>query len=238
MKPVVFIPYAIADLALVALVMSGLGYRIGLWPLPVAFGILRWAAIGGLVAAAGSLLALLLTRHAPRVNTIVASMGIVIGLATFLIPWQWQRRAASVPRIHDITTDTANPPAFASIVALRASAPNSLDYSEDVAKQQRAGYPDLGPITLDLPPDAAFDRALETARRQGWEIVASDKGAGRIEATDTTFWFGFKDDVVVRLTSEQGRTRVDVRSVSRVGRSDVGTNARRIRRFLDALRTS
>jgi uncharacterized protein (DUF1499 family) len=104
-----------------------------------------------------------------------------------------------------------------------------------LATQQREGYPDIEPLTMPLPPDRVFNRALDVAQRLGWEIVATDQTGGRIEATDTTRWFGFKDDVAVRITPWGSGTRVDVRSVSRVGRSDVGTNARRIREFLEAL---
>jgi uncharacterized protein (DUF1499 family) len=85
------------------------------------------------------------------------------------------------------------------------------------------------------PPARAFDRALDAARGLGWEIVGVEPAEGRIEATDTTFWFGFKDDVVVRIRPEGSRSRIDVRSLSRVGRSDVGANARRIRRFVERL---
>ena len=98
--------------------------------------------------------------------------------------------------------------------------------------------PDLAAITLPLPPDQVFDRALAAAQDAGWELVTADKGTGRIEATDTTRWFGFKDDVVVRLAPGESGTRVDVRSVSRVGGSDVGTNARRIREYLERLQAS
>ena len=70
----------------------------------------------------------------------------------------------------------------------------------------------------------------------GWEIVASDPKSLRIEATDTTPWFGFKDDVVVRLANSPSGSKIDVRSVSRVGKSDVGTNARRIKAYLDRVR--
>jgi len=72
----------------------------------------------------------------------------------------------------------------------------------------------------------------------GGELVASDPVAGRIEATDTTFWFGFKDDIVVRVAPAPGGSRVDVRSTSRVGLSDVGTNAARIRKYLRALQST
>src|SRR5207245_2074399 len=104
-----------------------------------------------------------------------------------------------------------------------------------VAAQQHRAYPDLRPVTLPEPPPRAFERALAVARAQGWEIVESSPAEGRIEATDTTRWFGFKDDVVVRVRPEGAGSRVDVRSLSRVGRSDVGKNAARLRAYLRAL---
>jgi uncharacterized protein (DUF1499 family) len=78
--------------------------------------------------------------------------------------------------------------------------------------------------------------AVAAARAMGWEVVAADRASGRIEATDTTRFFGFKDDVVIRVQAAPGGSRVDVRSVSRVGGSDVGTNATRIRAYLARLR--
>ena len=103
-------------------------------------------------------------------------------------------------------------------------------------RSKKKAYPDLAPEILDALPDAVFKHALAAARTLGWNIVSAVPGEGRLEATDTTFWFGFKDDVVVRVVAEGTRSRVDVRSVSRVGRSDVGANARRIRAFLKELR--
>ena len=164
---------------------------------------------------------------------------VAIGMAVLWVPWNWRRTAESVPPIHDITTDTGNPPEFVDILPLRADAPNPAAHEGDsIAAIQRAAYPDVQPLALDLPPDRAFEAALEAARSMGWEIVAAEPDQGRIEATDTTFWFGFEDDVVIRVTPAAGGSRVDVRSVSRVGRSDVGTNAKRIREYLDELRES
>jgi uncharacterized protein (DUF1499 family) len=96
-------------------------------------------------------------------------------------------------------------------------------------------YPDLGPKMLPYPPGVAFERVLVAARQMGWEIIDADAAEGRIEASDTTFWFGFVDDVVIRIAPDGEGSRVDVRSVSRVGRSDVGANAKRIRTFLKKL---
>lgn len=138
----------------------------------------------------------------------------------------------SLPHIHDITTDTADPPEFVAVLPLRADAPNPPEYAgEEIAVQQRAAYPDIQPLRLPLAPVQAFERALATADSQGWHIVAAALPEGRIEATATTFWFGFKDDVVIRVTPDNGGSRIDMRSKSRVGGSDVGANAARIRAF-------
>ena len=140
------------------------------------------------------------------------------------------------PPIHDIGTDTDNPPAFVAVLGRRHDASNPVEYGgPEIAAQQHQAYPDLRPVTLSDPPARAFERALEAARGQGWEIVASVPADGRIEATDTTRFFGFKDDVVVRVKPEGAGSRVDVRSLSRVGKSDVGKNASRIRAYLRAL---
>ena len=88
---------------------------------------------------------------------------------------------------------------------------------------------------LGVPPAQAFERAERTARAMGWQIVAAVPDALRIEATDTTLLFGFKDDVVIRIRPSGQGSVVDVRSLSRIGGSDIGTNARRVRRFLDRL---
>jgi uncharacterized protein (DUF1499 family) len=169
---------------------------------------------------------------------LVASPALLAGLVAVGVPFEFQRRAQAVPPIHDISTDLENPPMFDAIVPLRADAANSLERSSEVTDLQRRGYPDLAPITLPVPLDQAFERALAAAQEAGWQIVTADKSSGRIEATDTTRWFGFEDDVVVRLTPWGAGTRVDMRSVSRIGRSDIGTNARRIRQYLGRLQSN
>jgi uncharacterized protein (DUF1499 family) len=229
----------IAALALTLLGIAGPAYRLGVFSLPTAFAMLRWAAYTGIASAAVGLLAgLLAYRRGARGTALLAASAALAGIAAFGIPFEWQRGASSVPPIHDISTDLEDPPTFEAIVPLRADAPNSLERPAELSEQQRLGYPDLAPITLPMPSDQAFDRALAVAQQAGWVVVTADKDAGRIEATDTTRWFGFKDDVVVRLTPWGGGTRVDVRSVSRIGRSDVGTNARRIRQYLSTLQSS
>lgn len=138
--------------------------------------------------------------------------------------------------IHDLSTDTANPPEFVAVVPLRADAPNPPEYLDDgTAAQQTAAFPELTTLTIDMPAPQVFAAAEQVVGELGWELVDANLLDGRIEATDTTYWFGFKDDVVIRIAGDGERTYVDVRSKSRVGRGDMGTNARRINDFLAAL---
>lgn len=231
-----WIPLGIAVLGVLLLYASGAGTRLGVWDFRFGFTLLRWAAYLGAAAAVAALLTLAVRRPSGSVLALQLA-ALVLGTITFGIPWNARRVARTVPPIHDITTDLGNPPAFEAILPLRADAPNSAEYGgPEVAAQQRAAYPDIVPLLLEADSGTAFTRALTAAREMGWEVIVADSSRGRIEAVATTRWFGFVDDVVVRLTPDGSRTRVDVRSVSRVGGSDVGANARRIRRYLALVR--
>jgi uncharacterized protein (DUF1499 family) len=217
------------------LLIAGPGARLDFWDFRFGFTLMRWALyVGAGTAAVALLLALIpVTR---RGHSLKLASALVIGLAVAAVPYLQVREARSVPPIHDISTDTVNPPPFVAIAPLRADAPNPVEYAGDeVARQQREAYPDITSFSSDVYPAIVFEHAVATARNMGWEIVAAEPDAGRIEATDTTFWFGFKDDVVIRIQGDNGGSVVDVRSKSRVGMSDVGANAARIRGFLDAL---
>lgn len=231
-----WIAFAPAALAMALLLVAGPAARFGWWPFRVSFDLMRWAAYFGAAAAALAVAAAALRlRH--RRPVFWCLLALVLGASAFWVPWQQLRTARSVPPIHDITTDTEQPPQFAAVVPLRGANANPIEYGgTEVARQQREAYPDIAPLSLALPPAQAFARGLAAAKGMGWEIVAQDPAAGRIEATATTFWFGFKDDVVVRVTAADNGSRIDVRSLSRVGQSDLGANARRIRRYLAALK--
>ena len=238
-SPFAWLGFALGLLALIALPLAGFGSRWGWWPFGTGFQILRWAAYAGMAAVPVSLIGALAARPGTgRGGLGLAFAGILLGLAASGVPYMWLRTARHVPPIHDISTDTENPPAFRAVLPLRAGARNAPEYGgPDVAKQQHQAYPDIQPLHLAVPPGAAWRRALDAARGMGWAIDAADSADGRIEATATTRWFGFKDDVVIRVTPDSGGSRVDVRSESRVGGSDVGTNARRIRAYLGRLRS-
>ena len=218
-------------------VLSGVGTRWGWWEFGAGFVFLKWAVYVGIAAILLSLVGFLLGYKAGRRHGLVwAGAGVVISLAIILAPLNGLLTASRVPPIHDITTDTQNPPQFVAVLPLRKNARNSAQYGgPEVAVLQAKAYPHIVPLLLNMPPGQAFPQALNAARAMGWLIVDENPGAGRIEATATTRWFGFKDDVVIRITPAEQGSRVDVRSVSRVGVSDVGTNARRIEAYLKRL---
>lgn len=224
--------------SLLALTATGPLHHLGLVGLAGAFGILKWAVYGALATLVLAIIGIIIAARR-RIGMSTAMTALVFALIAIGSVGALAWKASRVPAIHDITTDTMQPPPFLAVVPLRAAALNPIEYGgPEIAAKQRAAYPDLGPLLISDPPARAFNRALAAARSMGWELVASDPASGRIEATDTTLWFGFKDDVVVRVTPQPTGSRVDVRSLSRVGGGDIGANAARIRSYLAALRAA
>ena len=214
------ITLSLAVLAALLLLISGPGTLVGLWPFRFGFGMFAGAMLVGLAAAGAALVGLLnLRREHSRPAMLVA---LVLGAVSAAIPLDYVRRVKTLPYINDISTDAERPPQF--------SPPKA--YPEHFPELQRIGYPNLHALEIQLAPKQAFARAVEIVKDNGWEIAALNEAAGKIEAVVTTRWFGFKDDVVIRVTPAGAGSRVDMRSKSRVGRSDVGTNVRRIEEFL------
>ena len=227
----------LAAVGLLSLLSASLGYRLALWSVAAAFVVLRISVYIAICAAVVALIGVVAALAAHHWGMLAgAALAIVLAGTTAAVPLAMQRTAKSVPPIHDITTDPEHPPEFVSLRALRERTSNGAQYGgETVAAAQRRAYPDVRPLLLSIPPDRAFSLVEATAKNQGWQIVAAVPAEGRLEATDTTRWFRFKDDIVVRVAPALDGSRIDVRSVSRIGRSDLGTNARRIRAFLAAL---
>lgn len=159
----------------------------------------------------------------------------VLGIAAIVQAGMFMGGSGGAP-IHDISTDTADPPAFVAVAALRGPNDNPVEYAgAETAAIQATAYPDIETLVFLDTPAVIFDKALATAASMGWEIVASDIDAGRIEATATTPFVGFKDDVVIRVRARDSETLVDIRSKSRFGKGDMGMNAKRIREYRDKL---
>jgi uncharacterized protein (DUF1499 family) len=222
---------AAALLALAMLALSGPLVRFELWSYRTGLNVFRWSVYLGIAAALLAALALLLPAVRAR-GLALPLIALALGLAALYAPMAFLQRARAVPPINDITTDMTNPPRY--MTAARAYP------GAEFARQQRAAYPDIAPRLLPMAPPEAFTRALSVAEAMGWEVVGRDAAAGTIEAVDSTKWFGFKDDIAIRVSAADAgspnRSRVDVRSKSRVGRSDLGTNAQRIRAYLQQLK--
>lgn len=218
------------------LAVAGPAYRTELVELGNAFSLLRYATYIALAAAGMGLITLIAGVFRRRfVPALAAVLVIAAAAAMMYVPWQHWQRAQAVPAIHDITTDTDDPPAFEAVADAREDAPNEVDYpGNSTARQQREAYPEIRPLTLSAPVKTVLAAARAEMQAAGWDLAEVD--TRRLEATATTRWFGFKDDVVVRLRDEDGMTRVDMRSASRLGKSDVGTNAARIHTFLTSLK--
>ncbi|MDG1231246.1 MAG: DUF1499 domain-containing protein [Pseudomonadales bacterium] len=230
-----------AIVLLIILVTGPLGYKFSMVPLqPSLVSLLIAVAGGALVFLVGLVYLVIAMRSDLGRNRNLVFVSMIMGLVPVGIIGPQMAAAGNVPPIHDITTDTANPPAFVAILPLRENAPNGYEYgvseawpAEKLGATTMEAYPGLKPIESDLSAANAVDRTEATLQGMGLEIVAVDKEAGLVEATATTFWFGFKDDMVVRIVANGEGSKIDLRSMSRVGQSDVGANAARISDFVE-----
>lgn len=225
------------------------GTWLGLWVFGTGFQILialdpftHWIAA---LCALGLLAVIVLAVKSKAQNTArlctFAAVGTLSAFLAWYIPSTVQARL-SYPVIHDISTDVINPPMYVANVPLRAQAVNPMEYGvvegltlEEHIQQQQAAFPDLVPQLIDASPQEVFDRSVAALETMGLEITAAVPEEGRIEAVASTFWFRFKDDVVIRIQAEGNQTRIDARSLSRVGRGDLGANGLRLQEFFSLL---
>jgi hypothetical protein len=214
---------AVAVLSIV-IVRSGI-LEIG--PAVATFGAALAFAAAAILLALASFVSIWRTG-APGFGRALA--GLLLGVALIAYPTYLGIRASKLPQINDITTDFEHPPRFDVLARLRPR--DRIDYPAFFAVAQRQAYPDVVALELDLPARAAYDVVLKVVTKRRWLIVDARPPAGAragvIEAVARTTIMGFRDDVVVRVTPQREGTRIDVRSASRYGLSDFGTNARRI----------
>lgn len=220
-------------------ICSGLGVRLGLWEFRTGFSILRWSVYAAGVAVAFAVIGLTLAKFAGgSLSDWRLWIALLLGLAVFAVPYFTVKDFRKTPTVADATTNIEDPPAFVTLVPIRGkTAKNPLAYRRDEAAELQLQYfPDIKTIESGKTPADVINDAKHIAESMGLEIVDAAPGEGRLEATDTTFWFGFKDDVVVRAKMlKNGRTQIDIRSASRVGRLDGGVNGKRIQRLLAAM---
>ena len=171
--------------------LAGLGYRWGWWHFRTGLQVMRWAATTDLAAVFITLVAVSLAWKFGTRRTMVAAVhGLVLSLIVCGPPLYLYNQVNSLPRIHDISTDTVTPPQFVAVLPLRQGVENSTLYLTETAAQQLKGYPDIAPAMFDAPPAQVLQRAERAARAMGWEIVAVAPAELRIEATGTPLpWF-------------------------------------------------
>ena len=221
----------------VAAILAGLGSRMGWWHFRTGFQILTWAAYGGLGSAIiGFIGCLVALWRGQRRGAWLALVGLIVGLVVVGVPWQMKRTAQQVPPIHDITTDTDDPPRFVDILPFKNVLPNAADYGgPDLAAQQHAAYPDIQPVTLRLSTQQTFTQALRAADAMGWDIVAANPEEGRMKLR--TPRSGSDSKTILSFESEFEATKAVSMfgQFPRVGKSDLGKNAQRIRAYIRRL---
>ncbi len=228
--------------------VAAIGTKSGLWGW--MFGFVKMTMGYGpkimMLTFVVSLIAVILSLIAkPRKDWMVALLCLAVPVIGMGFGKSVKAKAGKLPPIHDITTDTQNPPTFTqAIVDSRAKCSNSLDYigttyGKDktlVSAAQVKAYPDIRTLVFTDNTATMYKRALATVDAMGWKLASRSEDMGTIEASYSSFWFGFTDDIAIRIRpSEGGGSLLDIRSVSCVGRSDLGKNAARIRKFRDAL---
>lgn len=221
-------------IAFLLVALPGPLYKFGILDLGTAFAGFKFGMFAGIAALILLGIQVFFKRDTVRLSS--ALTAVVLSAVAIITPLSMMNTAKSVPPIHDISTDLINPPEFVAIAPLRADAPNPVEYAgEETAEQQRNAYPELQTLTYTQSKSELIEATEQAADNLGWKLINTDTNAGIVEATDTTTWFGFKDDVVIRVTDEGSERLVDIRSKSRVGGSDLGTNAERIHDFIKEL---
>lgn len=221
-------------IAFLLVALPGPLYKFGIIDLGTAFTGFKFGMFAGIAALILLGIQVLFKRKTVTLSSSLTA--VILSAIAIIVPLSMMNTAKKVPPIHDISTDLNNPPKFVAVAPLRADAPNPVEYAgEETAQQQRIAYPELQTLSYAQSQAELIAAAEQAADHLGWELVSIDASTGIVEATDSTMWFGFKDDVVIRITDEGSERLVDIRSKSRVGGSDLGKNADRIRSFIEEL---
>lgn len=166
-----------------------------------------------------------------------AITGILLGALLLAYPAYLGAQATRLPAISDVSTDTANPPRFDVLSRLRPRGMN--EYAAANAELQRKAYPEIGPLQEEAPPKQVYDVIAKVIAKRKWLVVDSRpptaRSDGTMEMVARTAVMGFRDDVVIRIRPAGSGTRVDIRSASRYGLHDFGSNAQRVRGLMDEI---
>jgi hypothetical protein len=229
--------------------IGAVGSGQGAWHFRTGFKFLEYGLYAGVAGILVALVAAFLCWRAGKPSRLVLNLVAILAAGAFVgFLGNQIRIARSVPALHDISTDLDEPPAFERL-RLRE---DNLETIPDLDRPElaalpplerwkavhREAYGDVATIRVPWTVAETIERARTLAENRDWDIAVADPRSGRLEATETSLFFRFRDDVVLRVrpAGQGGGSIVDMRSVSRVGVSDVGVNARRVREFLADLR--
>lgn len=238
MKNVTTLVLLLAIANVVVASISGFGVRMEWWGYPTGFSILKIAFYCGLAVGVGALvmLAIGFLKNLPIKVMAVAAFALA-GL-TAAGPLLTAKSFREIPTYGNIATNLENSPEFVFLAEERAATAENpaLFTTAEAADLQRKYFPELGSIISNRSAAELAQATRQLFSNKGWELAPTDNGAERVEATATSFWFGFKDDVVVVLQSlPDGSTLIDARSASRVGKFDGGANVKRVQKILSIL---
>jgi hypothetical protein len=232
-----------------AALIAALGAGQEAWHFRVAFAVLRYAFFAAIAGAVLGLAGLVVARRAGKPGLMLPNLlAVVVALSFVLFLGTQIRTAKTVPAIHDVATNLDDVPQFTRLTVRDDNLENVPDSDRAELKAlapearwkaiHREAYGDIRTVRVPMNAEDTIRRASQLARDRGWTIALEDPAAGILEATDTSFFFRFKDDVAIRVRpAPQGGSLVDMRSISRVGGSDVGVNAKRVRAFLADLQS-
>jgi uncharacterized protein (DUF1499 family) len=221
---------SVAIALLLLMPIAALGTRFGVWPFTTGL-LLLLLSFGGSMLIQVINAIWLWRKPDPETKSALRWASLYALPALLLFAAILRGSPGNDAMIHNISTDLVNPPRFSDPLALRGADSNPVAFTAEIAAIQAKAFPELAPIITELQPAKAFQRALTTAREMDWQIHSEQPEVGHIEATDSSFWFGFKDDIAIRVTPHTGGSQLDLHSVSRVGKGDLGANAKRIMRF-------
>lgn len=225
--------FIVGPIALAALPVGALGCRFGLWEFTTGLAMVSTGVVlATIVSVLGIATLVFVYTRRRTADRIPALIGLAASVVVFALMAP-QYMALSLPMTNDVATDRDDPPTFDHLAANREQGANFLDYTEEEARVQAEGYPDLVGIRAAGDAGEHFQKSVVIARTLGWDVVSKDADTGRIEAIATTFWFGFEDDLVIRVRREDDESVVDLRSASRIGLHDLGANAERVRAFVE-----
>jgi uncharacterized protein (DUF1499 family) len=215
------------------LILTVLLHRFGSLATPAALNLLT-VSIGGLVLAIiVALVGIVRIWFGGQIGAGAAFAAIAIALIGLALPLYYLSQIFLLPRLNDVETTPRQPMQFSQLAAQRpADANRIVEPDLAAAELQEKAYPDLRPMELERSATETFDIVHEAVKRIGWTIVLNEppgEQPGRIEATDRTMIMGYTDDALIRVTGDDTRAFIDVRSVSRYGMHDLGANAERVR---------